>query len=271
MPGIAGQSQTAVDGHSAFTDYRFGRAIHCLTFRSRRTCSKNVRTAASAEAPTVRGGISVEGTLNRRGIFFKKLAAPDLEFFAARTASPANRRIALTINAPIAEAALPRAAQRGGYWKVEGRQYPAGAAEPFDFNRSLDWQLSGPGTEGAVVRAVAAEDWFAVQYEISPDGKVSFLWRAIMRRGSRSLWHKIEDGIGRHLVARMAHFSESHPEYDAVGALLDGATGGLEEELEGVAAGVRSLLANIALPGFGSHQASGPFSAGAISHDAPRL
>jgi len=213
----------------------------------------------------------VEGTLNRRGIFFKKLAAPDLEFFAARTASPANRRIALTINAPIAEAALPRAAQRGGYWKVEGRQYPAGAAEPFDFNRSLDWQLSGPGTEGAVVRAVAAEDWFAVQYEIAPDGKVSFLWRAIMQRGQRSLWHKIEDGISRHLVARMAHFSESHPEYDAAGALFDGVAGGLEEELEGVAAGVRSLLANIALPGFGSHQASAPFSAGTISHDAPRL
>jgi TPR repeat protein len=214
---------------------------------------------------------SLEVTLKRRGIFFKKLATPDIEFFAARTASLANRRLALTINAPIAEAMLPRAAQRGGYWKAEGRQYPTGVDEPFDLNRSMDWQLSGPGTEGAIVRAVAVEDWFAVQYETSSDGKVSFLWRAIIRRGQRSLWRKIEDRISRHLVGRMAHFSEFHPEYDAISALLDEAPDSLEKEPEGVAAGVRSLFANIALPGFGFPQASVRFSDGLTSPYETRL
>jgi TPR repeat protein len=214
---------------------------------------------------------SLEVTLNRRGIFFKKLAAPDLEFFAARTASLANRRLTLTINAPIAEAVLPRAAQRGGYWKIQGRQYPAGEVEFFDLSRSLDWQLSGPGTEGAVIHAVTAEDWFVVQYEIAPDGKVSFLWRVIMRRGHRSLWRKIENGISRHLVGRMAHFSELHPEYEAASVLLDEASDGLEEEPEGVAAGVRSLFANINLPGFGFPQASVRFSNGMTSPYETRL
>jgi TPR repeat protein len=215
----------------------------------------------------------LEVALKRRGIFFKKLAAPDLEFFVARTAARASRRLSLTINAPIAEAALPRAAQRGGYWKAEGRQYPAGEAEPFDLNRSVDWQLSGPGTEGAIVRPVAAEDWFAVQYETDPDGSVSFVWRAIMRRGHRSLWRKVENGVGRHLVGRMAHFSEFHPEYDAANALLGEVSDGIEieEEPEGAPAGIRSIFTNITLPGFGFPQASVPLRDGMTPQYETRL
>lgn len=212
----------------------------------------------------------MEVTLNRRGIFLKKLAAPDLEFFAARTASLASRRLALAINAPIAEAVLPRAARRGGYWKAQGRQYPDGEAETFDLNRSVDWQLSGPGTDAAIVRSVAVGDWCAVQYEVDPDGKVSFLWRVVPRNMQRSLWLAIEKGVTRHLVSGMTHFSENHPEYDAVEALLDEASDELDEEPE-QATGVRSLFASITLPGFGFPQASVRFGDGTISQYEPRL
>src|SRR5271169_3983702 len=92
-----------------------------------------------------------------------------------------------------------------------------------------------------------------------------------MRHGQRSLWRKIEDGISRHLVGRMAHFSQFHPEYDAVSVLLDEASNGLEEAPEGVAAGVRSLFANITLPGFGFPQASVGFSDGMTSPYETRL
>jgi Sel1 repeat-containing protein len=219
------------------------------------------------------GGETLEVTLNRRGIFFKKLAAPDIEFFAARTASFANRRLTLTINAPIAEAVLPRAAQRAGYWNVQGRQYPADEVEIFDLNRSVNWQLSGPGTEAAVVRPVAAADWFIVQYEVDPDGKVSFLWRVVTRASQRPFWKSVEKGVVRHLVSGMAHFSENHPEYAVIETLLelDEASDGVDDEPKGVAAGVRSLFGNISLPGFGFPQASIHFGDGMTSPYETRL
>jgi TPR repeat protein len=212
----------------------------------------------------------LEVTLNRRGIFFKKLAVSDLEFFAARTASLTSRRLALAINTPIAEAVLPRAAQRAGYWKAQGRQYPDGEAESFDLNRSVDWQLSGPGTDTALVRPVVAGDWCAVQYEVDPDGKVSFLWRVVPRSAQRSLWLTIEKGVARHLVSGMVHFSENHPEYDAIEMLLDEVSDELDEEPE-QATGVRSLFASFALPGFSFQQASVRFGDGTISQYEPRL
>ena len=177
----------------------------------------------------------MEGALNRRGIFFRRLAASDLEFFEARTAGfPWG--LALTINAPIAEAVLPRAAQRRGQWKLEGRHYPTGAAETFDLNRAVDWQLRGSGVAAEEARAVAVGDWFVVQYETAPDGVVSFLWRVVTRNEQRRLWQKIEDNVSRHLVARMAHFADVHPEYDSIEALLSGPEAIEEAELTSPAA-----------------------------------
>jgi len=172
----------------------------------------------------------LEGTLNRRGIFFRKLAAADLEFFEARAAG-IPWGLALTINAPIAEAVLPRAAQKSGQWKLEGRQYPAGIAEIFDLNRAVDWQLRGSGAAADEAHTVAAGDWFAVQYETAPDGGVSFLWRVVTRNGQRRLWQKIEDNVSRHVVAHMAHFSDVHPEYGAIEELLGAAEPIAEEEI----------------------------------------
>jgi len=161
----------------------------------------------------------LEVALNRRGVFFKKLAASDLEFFEARAAGLPTRGLLLSINAPIAEAVLPRAAQRRGYWKIEGRQHPAGAAEPFELHRAVDWQLSGSGTDDAVP-PVAAGDWLAVQYETADDGRVSFLWRVITRAKHRGQWGDVEGAVNRHLVSRMAHFADVHPEHEAIEHLL---------------------------------------------------
>jgi len=173
----------------------------------------------------------LEGRLNRRGVFFRKLAAADIEFFEPRAAAAIGRGPALTINAPIAEAMLPRAAQRRGYWKLRGREYPAGPLEPFDLNRAVDWQLVGPAAVGEDADPVSAGDWFAVQYETAPDGDVSFLWRVATRGGERRLWQNIEDGVNRHLVNRMAHFSDVHPEFDSIDALLNGPASVEEEEV----------------------------------------
>jgi len=172
----------------------------------------------------------LELALNRRGVFFKKLAVSDLEFFEARAAGLPTRGFSLAINAPIAEAALPRAAQRCGYWKIEGRQYPAGKVELFELHRAVDWQLSGPGTDDPLPPA-GIGDWFAAQYETAAEGQVSLQWRLITRARHRVLWGEIQEAMHRHLVARMAHFSDVHPEYETIGRMLD-RSDAAEEETE---------------------------------------
>lgn len=157
------------------------------------------------------------GTLNRRGVFLKKLAAFDLEFFGSQTVTLAERGQALAINSTIAEAVLPREARRRGMWTAPSRNFFGGDVEQLSLSRALDWQLSGITPER---RPLLENDWFAVRYEVDDDGQIAFVWRTITRDTEQRLWAEIENNVARHLVSGMVHFSAEHPEHDAVDAIV---------------------------------------------------
>ena len=157
------------------------------------------------------------GTLNRRGVFLKKLAASDLEFFESQTAVFAERGRVLAINATVAEAVLPREARRRGIWTAPGRNFFGSDIEQINLSRALDWQLSGITPEH---RSLSEDDWFAARYEVDNEGQIAFVWRTIARNVENNLWFQIENDVSRHLVAGMVHFSSEHPEHDTIDATL---------------------------------------------------
>ncbi len=169
------------------------------------------------------------GTLNRRGVFLKKLAASDLEFFGSQAVTLAERGRALAINSTIAEAVLPRDARRRGMWTAPGRNFFGSDVEQISLSRALDWQLSGITLER---RALVKSDWFAVRYEVDDDGQIAFVWRTIAHSAERQLWAEIENNVARHLVSGMVHFSAEHPEHDAIDALVFHAAEAIQQKNE---------------------------------------
>jgi len=172
------------------------------------------------------------GTLNRRGVFLKKLAVADLEFFGARTASLVDRGRALAINSTVAEAVLPREARRRGMWTAPWRHFLSSEVEQLNLSRALDWQLTGITPEH---RPLSANDWFAVRYEVDSEGQIAFVWRTIAHDVEQRLWTTIEKDVTRHLVSGMVHFSAEHPEHDAVDALVFRVPDTAEQQTEAVA------------------------------------
>jgi hypothetical protein len=183
------------------------------------------------------------GTLKRRGVFLKKLAASDLEFFGSQAASLADRRRALAINTNVAEAVLPREARRRGIWTAPGRNFFGGDVEQLNLSRALDWQLSGITPEH---RTLGENDWFAARYEVDDEGQIAFVWRTVAHNVENRLWLEIESNVSRHLVSGMVHFSAEHPEHDAVDAIVFRAPDTTEQQAEPVTQSVTPGLLDLA-------------------------
>jgi len=169
----------------------------------------------------------LDSTVRRRGIFLRRLTDSDLGLFAACRPHVASKQRAININAPIAEAILPRDARRQGEATIATRYCRNGVIveRPLRLTEK-NWRLGGPKIEGDRFGILKAGDWFLAEYEVSIDRKISLIWQAVSNADQPALWKQIDEMFGSKLVNGMIHLSETHPDYDLLDIVMFVESGG---------------------------------------------
>lgn len=159
--------------------------------------------------------------VRRRGLFLRQLTESDLGLFAACRPHVASKQRAININAPVAEAILPRDARRRGEAILATRYGRNGGIieRPLKLTQK-NWRLGGPKIEGAKFGSLSADDWFIAQYEVGVDSEISLVWQTIGKAEQPDLWKHVEQLFGQRLINGMTHLSETHPDYDLLDAIF---------------------------------------------------